>query len=434
MIHGRYCGLPSAKRHQTRVDQRVGGEATRIASVRWVTAHVQEAADTGAAGLTWAMHALARTKDTPAGTETIGHLRALCEAHLSGLTAFATDAETCRDALADIRLTPRTSPGMDFLTTTEDNSLYLGAAGRAAALRSWAAVAGDETAMQVAATTLDELEQAEPSPIRDLLLGDAGVLLGLVEGERLTAAGRIADSLLAAAEPSGAGLDWRMEGGMPFSMPNFSHGTAGVAFALSRAGRALDRTDLIEAAHAGARRLVELGQRSDGTLAVPHSVPQQDWSAPQSWGWCHGPTGTVQLFLELAGDDSRWQDGVDASLQAVRSSGLPARLHPGFWDNHSQCCGTAGVGELALDRYQATGDEHWLTWSDELAANLVSFAIPQDVGVAWSNVEHTSPEPDLPPDPGWLQGAAGIASYLLRHARVHREGRYATRVPWPDRV
>jgi hypothetical protein len=57
---------------------------------------------------------------------------------------------------------------------------------------------------------------------------------------------------------------------------------------------------------------------------------------------------------------------------------IPERQYPGFWDNIGQCCGTAGVGELALDRYQATGDEQWLTWSDALAEDIMKRTVEQE--------------------------------------------------------
>ena len=47
----------------------------------------------------------------------------------------------------------------------------------------------------------------------------------------------------------------------------------------------------------------------------------------------------------------------------------------------------------------------------------------------WSNVEHTAADPVLPPEPGWMQGTAGVAAALLRYARVRRDGYDAARVP-----
>jgi hypothetical protein len=47
-------------------------------------------------------------------------------------------------------------------------------------------------------------------------------------------------------------------------------------------------------------------------------------------------------------------------------------------------------------------------------------------------VEHRNPDPLLPPGVGWMQGAAGIAAFLLRMARVLEEGRGAPAVPRMD--
>jgi hypothetical protein len=34
--------------------------------------------------------------------------------------------------------------------------------------------------------------------------------------------------------------------------------------------------------------------------------------------------------------------------------------------------------------------------------------------VTWSNTEHTATPPQLPPEPGFMQGSAGVASWLAR--------------------
>jgi len=206
-------------------------------------------------------------------------------------------------------------------------------------------------------------------------------------------------------------------------MPGLSHGTAGVVLALARAAGLLDRRDLLALARAGGQQLLVLGRRDDGTVALPLTVPPQPAPPHQGWGWCHGPTGTVQAFLALAGHDLAWQPAVDAALAALRASGVPERRYPGFWDNVAQCCGTAGVLELALDRYQASTDPDWLSWAGVLADDLLAHAVPvdgeHDAALTWSNVEHRRPDPVLPPEPGWMQGTAGVA---------------AARVPWPDRA
>ena len=50
-------------------------------------------------------------------------------------------------------------------------------------------------------------------------------------------------------------------------------------------------------------------------------------------------------------------------------------------------------------------------------------ALTTPPGVSWSNTEHTRTPPELVPEPGFMQGAAGIAGWLSRlHALRTRPG------------
>jgi len=205
-------------------------------------------------------------------------------------------------------------------------------------------------------------------------------------------------------------------------MPGFSHGTAGVAYALAGAGRRLHRPDVLEVAVQAGDTLLGLGRTPVG-WALPLAIPPRPNGPPVNFGWCHGPAGTARLFLLLDAIDQqpRWQDAVDACLRALAASGLPARLYPGFWDNVARCCGTAGVGRLLLDRYQAGGNADLLDWADALAADVVKRAIITPQGITWFNTEHTRTPPELPPEPGLMQGAAGIAGWLARLHALHSD-------------
>jgi lantibiotic modifying enzyme len=220
-----------------------------------------------------------------------------------------------------------------------------------------------------------------------------------------------------------------MAPGYEHLMPGFSHGTAGVAYALATAGRTLNRSDLVDIATRGACALLAIGHHPGG-WAVPLAIPPGPRGPTVAYGWCHGAAGTVRLFLLLNEIDPqpRWQHAIDACLQALRDSRLPTRLYPGYWDNLARCCGTAGVGQLLLDRYQATGDSALLDWAGTLAADVADRAVSTPHGLTWSNTEYTKTPPELPPEPGFMQGAAGIAGWLARlhalraHARHPRSG------------
>ena len=56
----------------------------------------------------------------------------------------------------------------------------------------------------------------------------------------------------------------------------------------------------------------------------------------------------------------------------MRTSGLPARLRPGFWDNDGRCCGTAGVGEVFLDSWHRSGETGDLEFALQMFENAVA--------------------------------------------------------------
>lgn len=417
-----------------------------MAALRWVTAAGIAVDGT----MTWP-ESLAPgaplADDLYAGTA--GILAALAEARLSGITDFDDHARAAvrrlrslTGASADAG-SPAAAASCAQARQGPDTGLYTGLSGAAAALHMWALVSGDPDARDGARATVRAIADiaAATRPVsewRDIIAGEAGVLLVLAElgdADVRQIASDVADQLIAEARWIDGLPDWYPRADEPVFMPNFSHGLAGIGYALATASAALRRPDLLDVALLAGERLVRLGARPDGMIAVPHSVPTADPDTAVCFGWCHGPTGTLRLFqlLEHGQPGHGWAGYAEACRRAVRSSGLPARLYPGFWDNLGQCCGTAGVGEMALDRYQETGEAEWLGWAVTLAEDVLDRRIADEAGVRWSHTEYRRDPPDLEPYVGWMQGAAGIAGWLLRLVRVRTEGTSAAQLWWPDR-
>jgi lantibiotic modifying enzyme len=227
------------------------------------------------------------------------------------------------------------------------------------------------------------------------------------------------------------------------STPNFSHGTAGVAAALAVAGHALGRADFVAAARQGAEHLLSVGSLEDDGFVVEHTFPRSQREVePVTYNWCHGPAGTSQLFAALARAGVERVGGFEVGevrrrcLHSVLTSGVPQRLRPGFWDNDGRCCGTAGVGDILLDAAQDTPDEAYAELlgrgARTMADALAERAIRDEAGVRWRFVEYRQDPPLLPPRTSWMQGAAGIAAFLLRFARVLEDGPAAAVVDRPD--
>jgi lantibiotic modifying enzyme len=294
-------------------------------------------------------------------------------------------------------------------------------------------------------TTL-EVEPGSTEPVTDLIQGTAGVVLTAVWAGGEHAAGIAAtggDALLHVAEQAGDGLDWRMLPGYRASTPNFSHGTAGVASALAMAGTALGRPDFVAAARRGARYLLAAGSLDHGGFIVPHTLPYSTRDVePVTYNWCHGPAGTSQLFAALAAAGVDEVAGMPVTslrqrcLDSVLGSGVPRRLRPGFWDNDGRCCGTAGVADILLDAAQDCDDPDragaLLDAATTMGDALAERAISDGTGTYWRFTEHRLDPPLLPPGTSWMQGAAGIAAFLYRLARVTQDGLDAPVVDRPD--
>lgn len=294
-------------------------------------------------------------------------------------------------------------------------------------------------------TTL-QIDPGSDAPASDLVLGTAGVVLAAIwaggeHAEAIAVTG--GESLLRAADHTEAGLDWGMLPDSPSRGPNYAHGTAGIAAALAIAGAALNRPDFVQAAIQGAQHLLAVGSLADDGFIVPHTIPTSTRDVePVTYTWCHGPAGTSYLFAALSHAGIAEVAGMEVTglrqrcLHSILSSGVPQRLRPGFWDNDGRCCGTAGVGDVLLDAAQGCPDqgqaEMLLDAARTMGDALVERAMRDHGGAYWRFLEHRQDPPLLPPGTSWMQGAAGIAAYLLRLTRVIQDGPNAPVVDRPD--
>ncbi len=336
----------------------------------------------------------------------------------------------------------------------DDPSLYLGLGGDVTALKLLAPGGEQVALVRLAALmspagwkTPPETGTGSGAPANDLVLGNAGVVLAAIWAGGKHARGIATtggEALLRQADRTAGGLDWAMQPGRPGRrMPNYSHGTAGVAAALAIAGAELGRDDFIAAAAQGARHLLAVGSLEDDGFIVPRTLPDTRPDLEEmTYTWCHGPAGTSYLFAALAHArvDSLAGFGVtrlrQRCLNSILGSGVPQRLRPGFWDNDGRCCGTAGVGDALLDAAQDCADPEaagpLLQAARTMADALAERAIRDEAGARWRFLEHRQDPPLLPPGTSWMQGAAGIAAFLLRLARVAENGLGAPVVDRPD--
>jgi hypothetical protein len=234
----------------------------------------------------------------------------------------------------------------------------------------------------------------------------------------------------AAAGPAGTGghppaaagpaLKWPMDSKFPRLMPNFSHGTAGIAYFLATLYLSTRRPELLEAALAGARYLISVADTTGDGCLIFHDEPDN----PHLYylGWCHGPVGTARLFLQLAratGDEA-WMEWVWRGARAIQASGIPERRTPGFWNNAGLCCGAAGVAEFFLQLHRLSGAAGHMAFARRVADDLLARASARGGGLAWVQAEHRIRPDYVYAQTGLMQGAAGIGMLLLHLDAVER--------------
>jgi len=149
-------------------------------------------------------------------------------------------------------------------------------------------------------------------------------------------------------------------------------------------------------------------------------------------GACHGPAGTGRLLLELHAvtGDAQWADALDQLVAGIEGAGAPEARSAGFWNNHGQCCGDAGIGEFALLLARRTGRSDYLGLARRCAEVILDASETEADRRLWRQAEHRDRPDFIQAQTGYMQGAAGIASFLQ-----HLDGMLAGRpvkIAMPD--
>ncbi len=339
---------------------------------------------------------------------------------LSGLTGeewSAGAAKAATEVLFEVAEQP---------SIVRSSGLYSGLGGMAFALGEQA------SSRQAAHRLVDELiaRPAAPEDCTDVISGTAGYGLSLLwaaksldREDALAAALAAGDHLLSAAESAdtdGRAAWWKMRATDDYVMPNFSHGTAGVAFFLARLAHITGEERYVAAAEAGGRHLLAISDRTGSGRLVHHHAPGGE--SLHYLGWCHGPPGTTRLFQQLhstTGDPS-WSEARDSLVEGLLATGIPQARPDGFWKNVGRCCGDVGVAEFAQDLIDLDrdADGRLRRLRDACTDHILDWAVETDTdlgkALSWPHAEHRARPDEIRASPGLMQGAAGIGLWLLR--------------------
>jgi len=271
----------------------------------------------------------------------------------------------------------------------------------------------------------------------DIISGSAGIgLTLLVLGQQLhrpdliDLAVQAGADLLVSSVPAPQGCYWLHQINAQKQYPNFSHGTAGIAFFLLKLYEQTGETRFRDAAVDGAKYLRSVASSDSNTRClVPHDLPEQ--GDLFYLGWCHGPAGTGRFLYELSAvtNDSDWKTFANAAADSVIHSGVPEKQTPGYWNNLSRCCGAVALGEFFLSRYRLTKVAEDRAFAIRIGEYLRNRAETDGAGLKWVQAENRIEPDNLQAQTGLMQGAAGIGLFFIHLSEVDGEAETAIRFP-----
>lgn len=278
----------------------------------------------------------------------------------------------------------------------------------------------DEPALLVEAEILVELlpELIAKDEQLDIIGGAAGCLISLLglyyyraSQSTLNAAIQCGDHLISHAQTMEQGLGWLSKNMGAKPLTGFSHGAAGIAWALLELSSLTSEKRFKTAALAAIeyeRSLfcAEMGNWPDLRDFTDTVLADNDKQLiSKTTAWCHGATGIGLARLRCL----RHID--DADIQTEIYTALDTTLRHGFGSNHSLCHGDLGNLELFLQASQTLDDPQWKMQVDRLSAIILE-SIDQH---GWLCGVPMGIE-----TPGLMTGLAGIGYQLLRLAEPER--------------
>jgi lantibiotic modifying enzyme len=252
----------------------------------------------------------------------------------------------------------------------------------------------------------EAIASIEPSVLRedrhlDVLFGCASGLLASSRAGEVFGWPRLPDcaevcseTLLAAQQVEGADAGgWRTDAFPDRCITGFSHGAAGIVYALAAAG-ARDDARVV--------RAVELGLRFEARCFDGRSGTWRRWRDADDHGvsWCHGAPGIGLAragMIRVGWDEPAVREDLARAVDA-------ARRHATHTDTF--CCGAVGISELFLTAAEVLRSAGLAEDGRAVLARTVLCREPgsYELGTSTNAVCH----------PGLYQGWSGIAYGLLR--------------------
>lgn len=310
----------------------------------------------------------------------------------------------------------------------KEGSLYAGLTGIAYVMSEVATITGDQYYQDCYEQLIGIIYEmaANESLINtnanDIISGWAGTGMFFLyvwekynDEKALEVAKKSAHFLKMSRELAQGGLRWLPWVASQIYMPNFAHGTSGIAYFFARIYEVTGDEEYLSLAIEGAKHLEAIAVKENNSFKVIHT---EGMNPPIYYlGWCHGPTGTLRLFLKLytLTGDQHWYQLTEQCLNSIYQSTILTQrslsLH-----NNGLCCGYSGVTQLFLDLYQFSGNEEYLEYSQKVLDSLSKYIFYGDEVAKITQLGH-------------MQGCSGMALTYLHFDLAKTQGNWSVSLP-----
>ena len=200
--------------------------------------------------------------------------------------------------------------------------------------------------------------------------------------------------------------------------PNFEFGTAGAGYLFAKAYELTGNEKYIEAAKETVKYLLGIAVKQKKGYLIPYKLTLKDNLF--YLGNCHGPVGTIKLFLELYRVTGQrfYYEQIEELCDGMESLGAPVNMSSGYWNTTCVCCGPAGFVPLYTWLYRENGNCRWKKLAKEVGSILLGTntneGAPEKKIIRW-DISYDRTNPGLITAPiGYYDGAAGIITALLQ--------------------
>ncbi len=228
------------------------------------------------------------------------------------------------------------------------------------------------------------------------------------------------------------GLNWHLGQDRAFTLPNFSHGTAGVGYFLICLYEQTRDPKFLEAAKKACDYLLSIAQQSENGLLLPYGIPNEGWERLYDLGWAHGPAGSARFFYKLyeVTKEVKYLDLFSASAIALLNSGIPYNQDTVSFGHENipidTRFGMAGMIPLLLKANKTFKQDSYFEMSEVLTNSIMINSTRKEGSLHWSIPRYGFMGEKGKPKvfSGYFYGAAGFGLSLLQmHASLNDTNR-----------